>query len=272
MRGILTLGLFIFLLNISIYPQCGTDSVQDYDGNWYHTVPIGNQCWMKENMRVTHYEDGTEIPHVTGNTEWSDVTETDKAWCYYDNSDSLGNIYGALYTWAAAMNGATSSNNNPSGVQGVCPDGWHLPSYNEWDDLVFFISNDGYTGNEGSVLKSLYGWNSGGNGTDDYGFSGLPGGCRYGIGAFYDVGDHGRWWSATEHPTGRAWYRGLYYNDEGFRRSSFHKKTGLSVRCLRDSGLFDNLTITLDSIRNISKNEGDNGAVYISVTGGLPPY
>src|SRR6056297_3339950 len=134
MKVIICFYLFVTTVLIG-HSQCGTDSVQDYDGNWYHTVPIGNQCWMKENMRVTHYEDGTEISHVTGDTEWDNLTETDKAWCYYDNSDSLGNIYGALYTWAAAMNGAASSNDNPSGVQGVCPDGWHLPSDEEWKEL-----------------------------------------------------------------------------------------------------------------------------------------
>src|SRR6056297_2140139 len=152
MKVIICFYLFVTTVLIG-HSQCGTDSVQDYDGNWYHTVPIGNQCWMKENMRVTHYEDGTEISHVTGDTEWDNLTETDKAWCYYNNSDSLGNIYGALYTWAAAMNGAASSNDNPSGVQGLCPDGWNLTrdyvlmagtcpvmmSGNNWQNILVII-------------------------------------------------------------------------------------------------------------------------------------
>ncbi len=217
-------------------------TVTDYDGNTYDVVKIGDQYWMAENLKVTHYAGGTPIQKVTGDTEWDNLTEPDKAWCYYNNSSSNGDTYGVLYTWAAAMNGAASSNSNPSGVQGVCPDGWHLPSDDEWEELAEYISNDngGYTkniqgwNNVGGHLKATSGWNSGGNGTDDYGFSGLPGGGRYCDGTFAHIGYYGNWWSVTDYSTYGAWYRYLYYSNESFGRYDYYKENGFSVRCLRD--------------------------------------
>jgi len=107
-------------------------TVTDYDGNTYNTVQIGNQVWMAENLKVTHYSDGTEIQLVEDKSAWETLSHTDKAYCYYNNISSNGKTYGALYTWAAVMNGAGSSNTNPGRVQGVCPDGWHLPSDAKW--------------------------------------------------------------------------------------------------------------------------------------------
>ncbi len=274
------ISLAFIITGIISYAQCGTDSIQDYDGNWYHTVPIGNQCWLKENMRTTRYADGVSIPYVSDKDEWDALTASDKAYCYYDNSSSNGDTYGALYTWAAAMNGAVSSNANPSEVQGVCPDGWHLPSDDEWEELAEYISNDngGYTKsqyiweNVGGHLKATSGWGSGGNGTDDYGFFALPGGARYLDGTFTNIGDYGYWWSATESNATNAWYRNVYYRDRIVGRSSLNKEIGFSVRCVRDSGLFDHLTISLDSIKDITFTGGSDGAIYISSIGGAESY
>jgi uncharacterized protein (TIGR02145 family) len=213
------------------------------DGNEYNWVKIGDQVWMAENLRATHYADGTPIPKVTGDTEWDNLGPSDTAYCWYNNdSASNAETYGALYTWAAAMNGAASSNSNPSGVQGVCPDGWHLPSDDEWEELAEFISNDngGYTkdgdhwNNVGGHLKATSGWVTGNNGTDDYGFSGLPGGFRRSDGAFYYIGSDGYWWSATEYATNYVWLRYLFCDYEYFLRYDYLKEDGFSVRCLRD--------------------------------------
>jgi uncharacterized protein (TIGR02145 family) len=194
--------------------ECPSSFTDSRDGQTYSAVQIGNQCWMAENLNYDQDSHGND-------------------WCY-DNNSSNCDTYGRLYDWAALMQGASSSSSNPSGVQGVCPDGWHVPSDDEWTELENYVSNDGHSGSEGTALKSTSGWYGNGNGTDDYGFSGLPGGNRSNYGYFYDIGDYGYWWSATENGTDDAWYRSLGYFYEYFYRSNNDKGYGHSVRCLRD--------------------------------------
>lgn len=122
--------------------HCGT--LVDYDGHLYETVVIGEQCWMRENLRTTHYADGTPIP-TSG---------------YYNpgSSEAETHIFGMLYTWGTARNNVTSSYSNPSGVQGVCPDGWHLPSNAEFFQMSDFLACDDdncCSGNTTYVAKAL---------------------------------------------------------------------------------------------------------------------
>ena len=133
---------------------CGHDTVTDYDGNSYHTVEIGQQCWMKENLRTTHYADGSDILDST-NTIWQDTTAYFCAPC--DNSDNVP-IYGYLYNWTAMMNGSSSSNANPSGVQGICPPGWHVPSKAELTQLINFVSSQSQyccDGNNNYIARAM---------------------------------------------------------------------------------------------------------------------
>ncbi len=227
-------------------------TVTDYEGNTYGVVKIGGQCWMAENLKVTHYADETPIPHVTGNSNWHTLDSTDKAYCYYDD-DSAANaeIYGALYTWAAVMNGTASSDNNPSGAQGICPYDWHLPSENEWQELENYLIANGYnwdgttSGDKtGKSLADSSGWNSssdeGDVGNDQQsnnntGFTALPGGKRYSsFGAFYGIGDAGHWWSATEGSGTFAFSRSLHNNYVYLSNNYSNKTYGYSVRCVRD--------------------------------------
>ena len=137
---------------------CGIDMVTDYDSNSYHTVEIGQQCWMKENLRTTHYADGTEI--LLGITNSETVP-----YRYAPDGNNLNvPLYGYLYNWAAVMNGATSSNANPSGVQGICPPGWHVPSKAEWEQLLLYVSSQSQYvcgSNDANIDKALaatFGW------------------------------------------------------------------------------------------------------------------
>ncbi|MDA3817747.1 MAG: FISUMP domain-containing protein [Prolixibacteraceae bacterium] len=237
-------------------PTLGSSTtVEDFDGNVYNTVTIGTQVWMSENLKTTHYANGTAIPLVNSNATWDALTATSKAYCWYDD-DSTTNAskYGALYTWAAAMNGAASVTANPSGIQGVCPTGWHLPSDAEWTQMENYLADnghnyDGTTGGGGAkIAKSLAstsGWTSssttGAVGNIDYstyrnksGFTALPGGYRCSYGTFYGIGYDGYWWSATEYDATSAWYRymGCYGSSVG--RNGDDKEVGFSVRCLRD--------------------------------------
>jgi uncharacterized protein (TIGR02145 family) len=200
--------------------------IDNRDNKEYKFVRIGNQVWMAENLaylpEISYYG-----PYFVYDYKGSIVSEA-KATINYAT-------YGVLYPWPEAMNYASSSSDNPSGVQGVCPNGWHLPSDAEWQQLVDFISSDGHSDNEGAALKATSGWNSGGNGTDNYGFSALPGGVYDWYGYFYDVGEFGGWWSATDWDNLYKWYRSLSSNVQVVYHGDIDYRCALSVRCVRDN-------------------------------------
>lgn len=227
-----------------------TGTVEDYDGNIYETVKIGSQWWMAENLKTTHFSDGSEINLIENNENWENLGFSENAYCYYNNSLANAGTYGALYNWTAAMNSAESSELTPSNVRGVCPTGWHLPSDGEWIilEMELGMSYDeawlvGWRGtNEGSKLKTKKGWYSNGNGTNSSGFSALPAGIRSGNGLFSDVGKTTHFWTSTEYLniTTYAFNRNLDYNHSGvgwFRASHYYgfpKEFGFSVRCVKD--------------------------------------
>jgi uncharacterized protein (TIGR02145 family) len=212
-----------------------TEAVTDIDGNVYQIVKIGNQWWMAENLRTTRYSNGTLISGVEA----------------YENNDNNAQNYGRLYTWDAVMNSAESSNSNPSGVQGVCPTGWHVPSDYEWQQLEMYlgmtdeeVDNIGWREHKiAGKLKSTRTepdphprWDSPNIGAiNDSGFSALPSGYRNKEKNFFLIGKFGYWWSSTQSFTEfRAWYRGLDYGFTGVLRYRIDKKIGLSARCVMD--------------------------------------
>ncbi|PKP29820.1 MAG: hypothetical protein CVT99_15855 [Bacteroidetes bacterium HGW-Bacteroidetes-16] len=226
-----------------------TGTVTDYDGNTYKTVKIGNQWWMAENLKTTHMANGTKIPLVKNNTEWTNLSYTDIAYCYYENSLTNATFYGLLYSWAAAMNGESTSDENPSGIQGICPCEWHLPSDTEWMELEMYLGMSfdeaygmGWRGtDEGSKLKTTSGWYDGGDGNNISGFSALPGGQRV-MGTFNGLSQITLFWTSTEyfHFTYLAFNRTLSYKGTQvgwFMASHFYgypKNYGFSVRCVKD--------------------------------------
>jgi len=144
------------------YGGCDMKTLTDYDGNVYNTVLIGNQCWMKENLKTTHYSDGWPIE------EGGAQPSSEIALYYYpDNSTSNKDFYGLLYNWKAVMREEEPSNTVPSGVQGICPEGWHMPSDEEWTVLKDFVGAqaeyrcEGSTQNVLSALADSVGWDSG---------------------------------------------------------------------------------------------------------------
>jgi Fibrobacter succinogenes major domain (Fib_succ_major). len=211
--------------------------ITDIDGNTYNTIGIGSQLWMAENLKTTRYADGTFIPLVNTQTTWNALNETSKAYCWYNDNISNKDIYGALYTWAAAMNGADSSNTKPSGVQGVCPTGWHLPSDAEWIELETYL---GGAENAGGKLKEsgTTHWASPNAGaTNETGFTALPGGARWISGGFNNINVIGAWWNSSEYDTGSGGYSGLRTMNKdqiNIGRSSNFGEAGYSVRCLKN--------------------------------------
>jgi uncharacterized protein (TIGR02145 family) len=185
---------------------------------------------MAENLRY--------LSGVVGPTTGSETTPYYYVYGYYGTSvndaKATANYttYGVLYNWPAAMNGAASSTTNPSGVQGVCPAGWHLPSDAEWTQLTDYLGGESVAGGK---LKATTLWNSPNTGaTNSSGFTALPGGIRGGVGSFGNVGDDGYWWSATMGSAYYAWYRGMTYYDSDVYRGNYYEDAGFSVRCLRD--------------------------------------
>jgi uncharacterized protein (TIGR02145 family) len=227
-------------------PDLTYGTVSDIDGNAYATIEIGTQVWMAENLKVSHYPDGTPITQISDEAEWNDMTPDVQAYCWYNNLTEYSDTSGALYTWAAAMNGELSSDTVPSGVQGVCPDGWHLPSDAEWKILEMFLGMtqadaDNYDwrgSDEGGQLKEtgFSNWafpNTGGSNSS--GFTTVPGGFRSAKGVFYSVDQNAAFWSSkAEEGLDNAWYRTLHYDREQVYRQYNDMRLGLSVRCLKD--------------------------------------
>jgi uncharacterized protein (TIGR02145 family) len=230
------------------------DGVTDIDGNFYPSVIIGNQEWMAKDLNVTRDANGNAIERH----------------CYGDIPGNC-DLYGGLYVWATVMNGAVSSKLNPSGVQGICPTGWHVPSHDEWTELERYICNylgnsdceehfpydnstaESFRGtNEANFLKSCLQVNSplGGDcstsehprwrsndiqfGTDDYGFSMLPGGHRNTTTTYDAIGLRGYGWSATQRSTNYVWRRAIEAGYGGIHRADRLKAFGFSLRCVKD--------------------------------------
>ena len=194
---------------------------------------------------TTTYADGTAIPLIENTTEWEALSTLDKAYCWYNNDIDNRDVYGGLYTWAAAMNGSASSNANPSGIQGVCPDGWHLPSDAEWKQLEIYLGmseasadSSGFRGfDEGGKLKMVgttLWWTPNLGATNSTGFTALPGGIRFEPGFFNYRGRYGDYWSSSTEWSLLAYRRSLENSESRIQRGAQNRDAGISVRCLKD--------------------------------------
>lgn len=204
------------------------------DGNEYNWVKIGDQVWMAENLAY--------LPSVNPVASGSEDAAGSYYYVYgYDGANvadakATANYtsYGALYNWTAAMAGESSSTSNPSGIQGVCPSGWHLPSDAEWTELTDYLGGTSVAGGKLKETGTTH-WaipNTGA--TNETGFTALPGGLRSNGGTFNSIRLSGYWWSATEDDATNAWYRGMSYYSSPVSRVNFGKEVGFSVRCVRD--------------------------------------
>ncbi|HOF46475.1 MAG TPA: FISUMP domain-containing protein, partial [Bacteroidales bacterium] len=222
-------------------PPC--NPVTDIDGNTYLVLQLGSQCWMRENLRVTRYANGTNIT-------LSATPSTNTAYRMNPNNNASNvSTYGYLYNWAAVMNGASSSDSNPSGVQGICPDGWHLPSKREWEQLKnYLVSQSSYHcnfNNEylGKSLASTTGWNSSsttcavGNNpssNNSTGFSAPPAGSFYDFG-YPHFGNYSFFWLTTQHQNPQQSYVfHVRYDSPNATTGYMEWKGGYSVRCVRN--------------------------------------
>ena len=216
-----------FALSTYIYSQnsCQGVSTFTYSGKTYHTVQIGTQCWLEENLDV-----GTMIQ---GNQDQTNNNTIEK-YCYNDDVNNC-TIYGGLYQWAEAVqykNGATNTSSpNPAfsgNIQGICPTGWHIPTSDEFQTLSTTVNNNS------NALKAIGQGTGSGAGTNTSGFSSLLSGARVDGGNFQDLNTYANFWSSTVNSSSYAYdmildnaYSGIYYNQD-------YRDYGISIRCLKD--------------------------------------
>lgn len=201
---------------------CGQPFMDPRNGKVYNTVKIGAQCWMKENLNI-----GTRISGSTAQTD-NDIFEK---YCY-NNLETNCNVYGGLYEWDEIMNYTSSSDANPSGRQGICPTGWHIPSDAEWVQLLLYLGGNIVAG--GKMKETgLTHWASPNYGaSNSSGFTALPGGTLMGIFAFFT--ENGFFWSSEEEDSQTSWTLYLSYNDEFAGRYNYTKTYAFSARCVQN--------------------------------------
>lgn len=239
--------IFLFLILTSCEKSDNTipKEVQDIDGNSYTVICIGEQLWMAENLKTTRFNDGSDIPFVPGNQEWSSLLST-PGYCWYGNNENNKSVYGALYNWFTVN------------TCKICPEGWHVPSDEEWAELEIYLENNRYnydgsidvdndrkTNNKiGKAMTSKTGWlfsmNEGAIGNSDYpeyqnltGFNVLPAGLRSADGVFQELNEKGNCWSTTEYQYVSALYRKFFNISVKVIRDDHNKRDGFSVRCLK---------------------------------------
>lgn len=208
------------------------ETISDIDGNRYKIVSINDQVWMAENLKTSKYNDGTTIQLATDNSVWNELTSG--AYCWYENdSAKYEKKFGKLYNWYI-MNDDK-----------ICPEGWHVPSDEEWQKLEMYLGmiqneanqsgNRGEAENIGGKMKEsgTMQWLSPNNGANnESGFSGIPGGSRNDSFGFID--EQGYWWSSTELYSSSAFYRNLISDKAYVFRQATEKRIGMSIRCVQD--------------------------------------
>lgn len=239
--------LFSENLSLDGQPCPGTPTLTDIDGNVYHTVWLGAQCWMRENLRTTRFPNGDTITDATDIYEMIDATEP-YLYAAYSSADSVA-IYGYEYNWPAVMHQESSSDANPSGIQGICPTGWHVPSDAEWAQLISYVGCiptfqcDGSSSNIAKSLAATTGWNSYvnscsccvGNHTNmnnTTGFSALPILNSETTGPYNT--NYAFFWTTTAYNENIVWAYGVASNSTTILKWPRDLTYGFSVRCVRD--------------------------------------
>lgn len=229
------IALILIIICDFSYSQNKDHVVIDIEGNIYNTITIGSQIWMKENLKTRHYRNGDEI--ATTNPDSLDLTNefNPKFQWSYKSSDSLANIYGRIYTWYAVVD-----------KRNICPEGWHVPSDEEFCILENFLEPDidskcdkmGHRGTFlGNALKEpgQIHWINHDTGADNSsGFTGISQVIRTLNGNFRFFGLYAYYWTSTEFDSKQAWSRRLYHDSKDVKRGYYFKKDALSVRCIKD--------------------------------------
>ena len=210
---------------VTFNPSLTYGTMTDIDGKIYKTIQIGIQVWMAENLKTSRLNDGTAIPLVINNAQWTNLLTP--AYCWFNNNDTLyENIYGAYYNWFTVSTGK------------LCPDGWHIPSDSEWQSMIDYLGGSSAAGSKIKEAGTNNWIFSNADATNLSGFTALPAGQRSALdGTFNGQGDYGGWWSTTEldpSPLSAAWVRWIHGDTTVVARNEIFKIDGFSVRCVKD--------------------------------------
>lgn len=203
-------------------PDVTYGSVTDIDGNKYKTIVTGTQTWMAENLNAVSFNDGTPVSFIREATVWQSLITP--AYCWY-NYDSIS--YGGLYNWYVI-------NSTANGGKNICPNGWHVPSDSDWEILMTYLGGKEDAGTKLKETGSLHWYSTSPSITNETGFTAIPSGYRNYAGTFNSIKRYGYWWSATEFSATDAYCRNMNYGYNSVERTSSNKKSGLSVRCIKD--------------------------------------
>jgi len=215
-------------------PQYTT--VTDYEGHIYKVFKIGNQYWMNANMRVEHYADGSPLvnlykgspPHITN-------SDTARAYYLWQGTDtSYIYDFGLYYNWSAATRGGVSSNASPSGVQGLCPNGFHIPSDAEWQTLINFLGGSAMAGGPMKGFSYWEGGNTGYGFQTASGFNSLPAGYCDSTGLFYQRDYDAYYWSTSTTDSTHARIIIVSYGSTSVVDTFYNIKGAVSCRCLQN--------------------------------------
>lgn len=196
-------------------------TITDIDGNVYHTIKIGSQVWLVENLRTTRYRNGNPIPNVTDSTAWNSLTTG--AYCNYNNDDANFAIYGRLYNWVAI-----------SDTDSIAPKGWHIPAQTEWTTMTNSLGDLIVDGGKLKETGTAHWQSPNTDATNETFFTALPGGKRLSHGTFTGLGTTGAWWTSTGDGPFDAWGRYINYDNSTLYRYDDTKKAGFSIRCVMD--------------------------------------
>lgn len=242
------MSIMIFTI-ISMVSGCKKDQdkegIRDADGNLYHSVTIGTQTWLTENLRATKYRNGDDILNIKSSSEW--IHSREGAWCKYLDSDSLAAIYGLIYNQFSIQDS-----------RNICPEGWRVPTVADWDTLGVYLQNHGYNADNSidtdhdsytnniiaKALASTSGWDMstvpmtpGNNDLENFrnksGFNALPAGGRSISGSFVLVGISALWWSSTSGVAGNR-IRSIDYDQIKLIPKLASSEAGLSIRCIKE--------------------------------------
>lgn len=219
-------------------PNLSYDSITDIDGNKYHTIKVGTQTWMAENLIVTKYRNGDIIPNETSNSNWKALTTG--AQCTYNNNVEWNSIakFGRLYNFYAV-----------SDAREIAPTGWHIATDDEWSTLNDYLANNlGISTSIAQAMAAKTDWTEssipGTIGCIDFniyesvnnssGLCALPAGIRGDYGEFNYVANYGGWWTSNQSDNENGWFRSLSYYGKNVGRNTYNKYYGLSVRCIKD--------------------------------------
>lgn len=206
----------------TVIPVYKSSSVKDIDGNVYRTLEMcDGREWMIENLNVSRYRNGDTIPQVQDQEEWGKLKTG--AWCYYENENRVGLVHGKLYNWYAV--------NDP---RGLAPEGWHVPKSEEWTPLVDCLGGDNVAAGKMKEIGSTNWAEPNVGAVNTSGFNAVASGARNSLGEFKAITNLVFYWSEEESNEHNAWYRHLSYSNSFVVKFYNDKRSGFSVRCVKD--------------------------------------